>query len=62
MLIIIQCVVEIDDVKKSKPFLFLSDSFDYVGIVIYITIPTLHYIPQILCICPLKHLGGEGSA
>lgn len=24
-----------DDVKKSKPFLFLSDSFDYVGIVIY---------------------------
>ena len=26
-----------DDVKKSKPFLFLSDSFDYVGIVIYMT-------------------------
>ena len=24
-----------DDVKKSKPFLSLSDSFDYVGIVIY---------------------------
>ena len=24
-----------DDVKKSKLFLFLSDSFDYLGIVIY---------------------------